>query len=231
MNSTGQSAERRAGTTDANATLRASIDVNRFRRGRVKRLVAHIETHLAGRPTIRILDAGGVRSFWEGVRDLWSHLPIEITVVNLGAEAIDAAPIFVRPGNACALDFPDNSFDLVYSNSVIEHVGHWPEMQAMAREVSRVAPHLFIQTPDFWFPIEPHYRTLFFQWYPASVRAKMLARSRRGFRGPAGSIDAAMKDIETVNLLTATQMQALFPDARIEHERVFGFSKSLIAVR
>lgn len=221
----------RAGTTDANAAFRASVDMNGFRRRRVARLVDHLRATCGGKDVIRILDVGGVRGFWEGARALWQGLPLDITIVNIGAQPVDDGPFHIRPGDACALDWPDASFDLVHSNSVIEHVGSWRDMERMAREVSRVAPHLFVQTPDFWFPLEPHYRTPFFHWYPPAIRARLLMRRKRGFRAKADTLAAAMRDVETVSLLTERQMQALFPDARIEHERVLGLSKSLIAVR
>jgi hypothetical protein len=94
-----------------------------------------------------------------------------------------------------------------------------------------VGRHYYLQTPNFWFPYEPHYRTLFFQMYPESVRAAMLMRKRRGFRGPMQNLDDAMCNIQDVNLLTARQMRALFPDATLEKERVLGLAKSLIVWR
>lgn len=210
----------------------ATAPGNRFRRARLKRVIGMIESINSpqSRP-LRVLDIGGTAKYWQSMRDLWSHLQLEFTLVNIGVEPADAPPFSIRAGDARALDFADNSFDLVHSNSVIEHVGHWPEMMAMAAEVRRVAPRYFVQTPNFWFPLEPHYRTLFFQWYPESVRARMLVARKRGFRGPEPTFDAAMRNVQTVNLLTATQLAALFPDARIERERVATLTKSLMAVK
>ncbi|MDX3910523.1 MAG: class I SAM-dependent methyltransferase [Sphingobium sp.] len=185
-----------------------------------------------GKDTIRLLDIGGTRAYWEGVRDLWQHLPLDITIVNIGAEARDDPPYQLRGGDACNLfDHADGSFDVVHSNSVIEHVGHWAEITAMAKEIQRLAPHYFVQTPNYGFPLEPHYRTLFFHWLPESMRASILTKRKLGFRGPEASFDDAMLNVQTVNLLTARQMAALFPDARIAREKVAGLSKSLIAIR
>jgi hypothetical protein len=163
---------------------------------------------------------------------LWSHLPLRFTIVNLGQKPSDEGIYSLRPGNACGLsEYRDNEFDIVHSNSVIEHVGHWSDMCAMAGEVRRLAKIYYLQTPNFWFPMEPHYRTIGFQWWPETVRAQMLCHKRRGFHSQAASIDAAMRDIQSVNLLSARQLQALFPDAEIMRERVLGLTKSIMAVR
>ena len=219
-------------TTRADKEFEAKIDTNRFRRARMRMVIEALERLAPGRSVIRLLDVGGSRAYWEGARDLWGHLPLEITIVNLGAPTVDDPPYYLRSGNACGMqEYPDNSFDFVHSNSVIEHVGKWADMMAMAREVRRLARHYYVQTPNFGFPYEPHYRTLFFHWYPEVVRARMLMRKKRGFRGPLPTLDRGMRDIQTVNLLNRSQMAELFGDARIETERVFGLAKSLIAIR
>ncbi len=226
-----QARERGYGITDPNADFAPTIDTNRFRRARFRILVDHINLNLSGRSRIRVLDIGGTKGFWLGVRDLWQHLPLEITIVNLGAAAVDDPPFLVRDGNACSLSYADNSFDLVHSNSVIEHVGVWKNMAAMAGEIRRLAPHYFVQTPNFWFPVEPHYRTLFFQWYPEVVRAQMLMRKKRGFRARETDLGSAMENVQSVCLLTAAQMHRLFPDGRLEREKFFGLTKSLVMIR
>lgn len=52
--------------------------------------------------------------------------------------------------------FQDNEFDAVFSNSVIEHVGDYEAQRQMANEIMRVGKRYFVQTPNFYFPIEPH---------------------------------------------------------------------------
>jgi len=214
------------------ATFIKGVDSNRFRRTRFERFLAIAREVAAGKGLVRIIDIGGTRAYWHGVEDMWTDLPLDITLINLDTPDSDDGIFHIRGGNACALlDHADNSFDIVHSNSVIEHVGHWPEMLAMATEVRRLAPRYYLQTPNFWFPMEPHYRTLFFQMYPENVRANMLMRRRRGFRGPYQTLDAAMRDVQSVQLLNAKQMAALFPDAQIEREKIGILTKSLIAVR
>jgi hypothetical protein len=205
---------------------------NRFRAARFRQfraLLAPIARRAGGAP-VRVLDIGGAPGYWMGMEQQWRDLPLEITIVNLGSPDADHPPYFVRGGDACALEFADNSFDIVHSNSVIEHVGHWREMRRMAGEVRRLAPHYFVQTPNFWFPYEPHFKTPFMHWLPESLRAAMLEKKPRGWI-KVDSFDQAMTEVQDIVLLTARQMGALFPDARIERERIGPFTKSLVAIR
>lgn len=220
----------RPGVTDAVDGGGAHV-VNRFRRKRFAMFRDVLASLPTGR-TIRVLDLGGARNYWEGLRPLWSDLPLEITIVNIGAQPFQDGPYRILDGDACALDdHPDMSFDVVHSNSVIEHVGHWPEMQAMAREVRRLAPRYYVQTPNFHFPIEPHFLAPFFHWYPEATRARLLTRRRRGHIDRQATFGDAMLEVQAINLLTARQMAELFPDARVRKERFLGLAKSLIAVR
>lgn len=219
-----------AGLTDAAAPHRPQVDTNRFRIERFSLFVKMLES-IEPTGSIRVLDVGGTRGYWEGLKEYWGHIPLEITLLNLDAVAQEDGPYRIVGGDACSLEYGDNAFDIVHSNSVIEHVGGWVAMMAMAREIRRVAPRYFVQTPNLWFPMEPHFRTLYFQLLPPSLRAKMLMKSRRGHRPRARNYEEAMISVESVNLLTAPQMQALFPDAVIHKERFYGLVKSLIAIR
>lgn len=209
------------------------IDGNRFRQARFAAFLALAdEAASAGKP-VRVLDIGGTRSYWEGLSDLWKGRDFDITIVNLDTPASDDGRYHIRAGNACAMpEYADNAFDIVHSNSVIEHVGQWRQMAAMAREVRRLAPRYYLQTPNLWFPVEPHYRSLFYAWLPETVRARRLMRRKHGFRGPfPGDFTGALLNVQTVNLLDATGVRELFPDGRLIRERFFGFTKSLTMVR
>jgi len=104
-------------------------------------------------------------------------------------------------------------------------------MAAMAAEVRRLARVYYLQRPNYWFPFEPHYRAIGYRWLPESLRAAILTRRRLRFRGPRETFDLAMRDVQTVNLLSSRQLKALFPDAEIGFERLLGWGKSLIALR
>lgn len=181
---------------------------------------------------LKILDVGGTMGFWEPrLSDLPSR-PFSVTLLNLDEHPVSDPRFVSVAGDARDLSrYGDDSFDIVHSNSVIEHVGRWPDMMAMANEVRRVAPAYFIQTPAFWFPIEPHCRTAFFHWLPPSWRLSLIMRRSLGFWPKANTIDEGMRTIESALLVDRRMMGALFPDAEIRNESFYGLTKSFVAIR
>jgi SAM-dependent methyltransferase len=135
---------------------------------------------------------------------------------------LDQPNVEVRVGDGTRLEFADAEFPIVHSNSVIEHVPK--ELQAaFASEARRVGQRYFVQTPNRWFPIEPHYQTPFFHFLPVRARKWVNRHFTLGWREKG--------HWEDVNLLTARDLRRLFPDAEIHRERLFGLTKSLMAVR
>lgn len=182
---------------------------------------------------LRILDVGGVEAYWRDKRQLIPR-SVEITILNLDGGELAAEPGFVfLQGNACSMpEFADNSFDIVHSNSVIEHVGQWSNMMSMAKEIRRVAPNYFVQTPYFWFPIEPHARTPLLHWLPESLKFRLvMARKCGPYWSKAATVDEAMRTIQDSSLLDRRMFSALFPDAKIISEKFLGMTKSLMAIR
>jgi hypothetical protein len=182
---------------------------------------------------LRILDVGGVEAYWTDKRGLISRA-VEITLLNQDDWQFATEPGFVfLQGNACQMaEFANNSFDVIHSNSVIEHVGPWSNMMSMAKEIRRIAPRYFVQTPYFWFPIEPHARTPLLHWLPESLKFRLvMARKCGPFWSKAATVDEAMRTIQDSSLLDKRMFSALFPDATIISEKFLGMTKSLIAVR
>lgn len=186
---------------------------------------------LIDRP-LRILDVGGEEAYWRDKRNLIAR-PVEITLLNLEGGSPATPGFAFLQGDACHMpEFADNSFDVIHSNSVIEHVGQWSSMMSMANEIRRIAPNYFVQTPYYWFPIEPHARTLFLHWLPESLKFRIVMARKCGPYWPKTStVDEAMRMIQSSSLLDRCMFSALFPDATIISERFFGMTKSLMAVR
>ena len=125
----------------------------------------------------------------------------------------------------------DNGFDIAHSNSVIEHIGDWPLMERFAAETRRLAPRYYVQTPYFWFPIEPHFSAPLFHWMPEGMRARRVMKRAYGFMWKTDDLGEAMRAVQDARLLDKTMMRYLFPDARHVDEKVAGFTKSLMAIR
>lgn len=209
--------------------MKRDLTVNRFRSARGRVLRSQIETHAQrlGRP-LKVLDVGGRAEYWDNVGlDGIAH----ITLMNYDpAELERTVPdenMFTKVlGDARNLEeHADNSFDLVHSNSVIEHVGMWNDMAAMACEVMRVGQAGWIQTPAWEFPVEPHFRTLFMHWFGKPVQRAMFSLS---FEKRLRNFPMALRrqTIDSVNLLSYREVRALFPERDIYIERVALLPKS-----
>ena len=209
----------------------ADMHDNPFRNARFARLLQIVdEVSSAGSP-VRILDLGGTLEFWTTKPDLWQGRDIHVTLINMFPQTAPDARFTCLVGDACATGFPDKSFDIVFSNSVIEHVGRWRDMGRMAGEARRLASRYFIQTPYYWFPLEAHSRFPFFNLLPEPWRIRLIMAKGSGFYGRASNLDEAMEHVENATLLDLKRFHHLFPDAVIERERVLGMTKSLIAIR
>lgn len=206
---------------------------SRLRAARGRKIVKLIEDIHAEKGVCRILDLGGREDYWRMFdRPMFERLNVHITLVNFEGLS-EGDPLFSSvAADACDLsNWPDNSFDLVHSNSVVEHVGDWRRMQAFAREVRRLAPRYYVQTPYFWFPIEPHFSSPFFHWLPENIRAWKLTWRAIGFYPKAADMNEAMIGVQDARLLDKRQFRALFTDAAYPDERFGGLVKSLIAIR
>jgi hypothetical protein len=181
-------------------------------------------SRVALRPGARVLDLGGSPEIWR----LFDHR-CDVTLVNLpggmeklaGAEPERRDDHAVVWADACDLRdvFDDGAFDVVFSNSVIEHVGDAARRRAFAREVRRLAPAYWVQTPSPRFPIEPHTGVPYFFRLPEAARERLLARWR-------DSLPLYAEMVEGTTVVARDEMQALFPDAQVFSERVLGFEKS-----
>lgn len=202
---------------------------NRFRTARGKLLAEQIRrlSDLLGRK-VTVLDVGGRPDYWANVEtgNVGSIRLLNNDGAELDRDGVNDGIFSAEIGDACNLaEFADASVDLVHANSVIEHVGLWPSIEAMAREVRRVGLSGWIQTPAFEFPIEPHYRLPFLHWTAAPVRRKLLWASTH-YRNDGVSM--RRHHIDRINLLSRVEMQTLFPDCKIEVERLV-LPKSYIA--
>jgi hypothetical protein len=212
---------------------------DRLRRG-VRRLVGSDDPgSLAGRARARrmqqfvrrfpdlaemqIVDLGGTPRFWRAA----PLRPARLTIVNLMPEPADESWIDSRVGDAT--EPLDQHFDLVFSNSLIEHLPG-QRRHRFAEIVENAAPRHWIQTPNRHFPIEPHWLFPGAQYLPRS------ARRRLAYSWPASNFgempeEMLESEVQNIDLLTASSLAALFPDSEIWRERFGPLTKSLVALK
>lgn len=177
---------------------------------------------------IRILDVGGTDYFWKS-----SQVPnipgVSITLLNLHLAKSAHPHIDSVVGDATAMsEFGDGQFDLVFSNSVIEHVYTYENQVKMAQEIQRVGKRYFIQTPNKYFPIEAHYAIPFAQYMPKGLVFFLLTKTRLS-RLSKWKAEDAQQYLDEIRLLNEKEMKALFAGAKILKEKTLGMVKSLTA--
>lgn len=199
----------------------------RFRPGRIRALKACLPA-IGSEATV--LDVGGRAAWWRMMQPATPH----VTIIN--PESEDAAAILAAGyrfvvGSGCALPFADRSFDIVMSNSVIEHVGDADAQRRFAREILRCGRAIYVQTPNKWFPVEPWLLMPFAHWLPRRQQRALipwLSAWAWTARPPAAAIE---EFLDGHRLLTRREVQQLFPRCQITDERVMGLVKSFIVTR
>ncbi len=182
----------------------------------------------AGRE-ISVLDVGGRAAYWH---DVGTANISSLAILNSEDELLDPkeqsrlqCDVTHKVGDGCALDFDDNTFDLVHSNSVIEHVGAWGEMVKMANESVRVGRNGWVQTPAWECPVEPHFQLPFIHWFSSPLQRRLLRFSPRYH---SADFNWRRRHADRINLLSRKEVDWLFPNAAIETERFGPLPKSYV---
>ena len=176
-------------------------------------------------PSMRILNVGASGpnfAFPEQFESLYEH-PNQVTGGGIVfSEVEDYRRSF--PGvktlvfNGCALPFRDKSFDVIYSNAVVEHLPDHEAQQRFAAEVVRVVRGWFVTTPNLYYPIEPHYHLPLVQFLPQRWQRSLVK-------------SLGMTPYANLNLLTKRQLHRLLPDGDVIGCRITFYSETLVAYR
>ncbi len=178
------------------------------------------------RPTDRVLDIGAsgevfLRYTFEDV------YPYPERIFAGGAtldEIASTRNVYPQPRYAvfdgCALPFPDKSFDLAFSNAVIEHILGDGRQEQFAQEIMRVGKSWFVTTPNYWYPFESHYHLPFIQFLPRPLERQY--NRLFGSHIPRGQV-------QDLGLLSARNLGRLFPTSEIRKVRVTFWPETLVA--
>ena len=196
----------------------ASIAIG-FRRKRF----AFFKSLIASLPRpLHVLDVGGTQVFWETMGFIQDDIhftilntePIEATFPNVTNIVGDARDM---------RELKDKQFEVVFSNAVIEHVGNFQQQRQMAEEVQRVGKRYIVQTPNRYFPIEPHVLIPFFQFFPLKLKVFTATHSPNwGWKA------SHIEELSTIRLMSEKELRSVFPGAHIFKEDFLGLTKSFI---
>jgi Methyltransferase domain len=198
----------------------AAFFMQKFRKGRIQFFCSAFPPSACR----TVLDVGGTPQIW-----LMLDGSYEVTLLNLDPRELEAGRYQCVIGDGRSLQFPNGSFDVAFSNSVIEHVGNWEDMQCFASELRRVGKSFYCQTPNKWFPIEPHLGTLFLHWWPQILNVFFVTRyfTLWGLMNKP-TRKQVQESLASIRLLTRRDLQHLFPGATIVPERFLLLSKSYV---
>ncbi len=171
-----------------------------------------------------ILDVGGTEATW-----LNTGMEENVTLLNI---RFDPKPKLIKFVEFSACDMRvirGKAYNIVYSNSVIEHVGTLDAQRAFANEVRRVSDRYWVQTPSKYFPVEPHFCFPFFEFLPENAKRFI------GLRWPYSHLkrnnENILDELARLKLLGRSELQMLFPDARVLDEKFLTLTKSIVAYK
>lgn len=212
--------------------------LRRYTRTRRARLFRDFIDGIPGH--VRIVDLGGTISYWRE----WGLKPddrFDVTLINNhDADKTQVHECSTLPNlrnvmrDVCDLT-PDDyrEYDVIFSNSFIEHLTSHELQADVARRITECGRPYFIQTPNKYSPVDPHFPrpyVPFFAAYPRTMQARLLTLGALGSGSPSPSFDAAMARLQYYHPLSRHEVRELFPNARVVMEWPMGVPMSIVAM-
>lgn len=179
--------------------------------------------------SVKIVDLGGTESYWNIVGDdFLNKNKVKITMINLINYRIKNKKIFsLINKDFFKYEFKNSSFDLSFSNSVIEHLGDESKISSFCNLHMNISKHYYLQTPNKYFFIEPHFMFPFFNFLPRVVQLFILSNFNIG-NFKKNDLDYAIKELDQIRMLSKKDLERYFPKGKIMNEKFFFMNKSFI---
>jgi hypothetical protein len=153
-----------------------------------------------------------VENYFEGAYP-WPERIVAVSIDELTGFRATHGETRCLQADACSLPFLDSSFDVVFTNAVIEHVGGPERQSAFVQECLRVARRaVFLAAPNRWFPYDTHLAIPLLHWFPRPLWKHLLNEKQ-------------------VHLISPPRLVSLFPHASQPRlvGSLFGPSVSVVA--
>lgn len=178
---------------------------------------------------VKILDLGGSEYFWRNL-NLINLNDIQILLLNTEFQDVKnfSNIDFINKDVRDLSEFSDNEFDVVHSNSLIEHLSTYDEQKKLAAEIQRIGKNYFIQTPNYYFPVEPHFLYPFFQFFSKEKKIALIQKKDLGWYKKQENMDKAEALASSIRLMKKSELENIFKNPKIHSEKYFLFTKSFI---
>lgn len=178
---------------------------------------------------LRILDLGGSDYYWR-TEDFMNNKDFHITLINTEIQNTkDFTNLSYIKRDVRDLNiFEDKEYELVFSNSLVEHLNNSGDQKKLADEIQRIGNHYFVQTPNYYFPVEPHFLFPFFQFLSEDMKIKLIKKYNLGWFEKQPDEKKARELATSVRLLKKNELKKLFPGGKIFTEKYLLMNKSFI---
>ena len=181
-------------------------------------------------PNTTILDVGYAEKEHSAIDNfIEKHYPYPQQITALGIQKGESFQKRYPLVKAVSYDgkdfpFPDKTFDVCWSNAVIEHVGDADLQLHFLKEIVRVSRRAFVTTPNRLFPVEVHTRTPLLHLLPKPAFDAFLRATGRSWA--AG---------DYMHLLTESGLRKLLARCGVSRYRLFrnrlaGFTLDFVLV-
>ncbi|MCY7360774.1 MAG: class I SAM-dependent methyltransferase, partial [Ignavibacteria bacterium] len=182
------------------------------------------------RKPLKILDLGGSDYYWQSL-NFTDNENYKIEILNIENQNTENFKniSFLKKDVRDLSFIEDKEYDLIYSNSLIEHLNNFDEQKKLAKEIQRTGKKYFIQTPNYYFPVEPHFLFPFFQFLSVDMKTKLISNFNLGWFEKQTDIVKARELANSIKLLKEKELKEIFPGCKIYKEKYFSLNKSFIA--